>query len=196
MVTNLNIYLWISFFIIIIFQFSLIIFLFKRYKSVQIAVKNLQIEVGNLLLFKSLIAEIFKKEIESYLKKLIDKYYVKENEYFNSYRNMRSGGTASSPLSDIRLKQDISYNLDEYNIDALKPAKFRYVEDNPYGLDSSLRYGFIAQDLEKVLPIAVKKNPDGYLCIDYNCIIAILVKTVKDLKKEIEILKENKVKRV
>lgn len=50
-------------------------------------------------------------------------------------------------------------------------------------------YGLTAQDVEKVMPEIVKSRPDGYKGINYLNIIAFLVEAVKDLKQEIQELK-------
>ena len=50
-------------------------------------------------------------------------------------------------------------------------------------------YGLTAQDVEKVMPEIVKSRPDGYKGINYLNIIAFLVEAIKDLKQEIQELK-------
>ncbi|WP_310393902.1 tail fiber domain-containing protein [Hymenobacter sp.] len=41
--------------------------------------------------------------------------------------------------------------------------------------------GFIAQELQKVMPEAVVKQPDGYLAVNYSAVIPLLVEAVKQL---------------
>lgn len=43
------------------------------------------------------------------------------------------------------------------------------------------QYGFIAQDLQKVLPEAVVKQSDGYYAVNYIAVVPILVEAVKQL---------------
>lgn len=64
--------------------------------------------------------------------------------------------------------------------------------------DSNLRYGFIAQEVRELFPDLVYENEDGYLSIDYQGFIPILVDAVKELKgvverqnEEIDVLKGN-----
>ncbi len=81
--------------------------------------------------------------------------------------------------SDIRLKKDIkplSNELD--NIMKLKPVTFRYKQDNKEAI------GFIAQDLQKVYPQMVVGRPDNVLGVDYIQMLAPLVSSVQELKKE------------
>jgi hypothetical protein len=44
--------------------------------------------------------------------------------------------------------------------------------------------GFLAQEVEQVVPEAVKTMPDGYKAVDYARLTALLVEAVKDLKAE------------
>jgi hypothetical protein len=41
--------------------------------------------------------------------------------------------------------------------------------------------GFIAQEVQEVIPEAVHPRPDGFLAVDYNRIIPLLVEAVKEL---------------
>jgi hypothetical protein len=48
--------------------------------------------------------------------------------------------------------------------------------------------GLLAQDVEKVIPEAVNEK-DGYKGVDYARLVPLLIEAIKELKKEIEILK-------
>ena len=50
--------------------------------------------------------------------------------------------------------------------------------------------GFIAQDVEKVLPTLVRENENGKLSIRDKGIVPVLVEAIKELKAEIEELKK------
>ncbi len=57
--------------------------------------------------------------------------------------------------------------------------------------DDRVRYGFIAEELEQVNPDLVIYNEEGEPdAVDYQSIIALCVKEIQDLKKEINELKE------
>ena len=45
-------------------------------------------------------------------------------------------------------------------------------------------FGFIAQDLEKVLPLAVNTGTDSYKSVNYAAMTSVLVEAVKELKTE------------
>jgi hypothetical protein len=47
----------------------------------------------------------------------------------------------------------------------------------------------IAQEVEEVLPEAVITNEDGYKSIAYGNIVGLLIEAVKELKKEVEELR-------
>ena len=55
----------------------------------------------------------------------------------------------------------------------------------------------MAEEVLKVVPEAVGTSPDGYLNVDYNQLVAVLIESVKeqqeiieDLKKRIETLEK------
>lgn len=56
--------------------------------------------------------------------------------------------------------------------------------------------GVIAQDVQKVLPEAVEQSGLGYLSVDYNAIVGVLVEEVKALRKELEEIKNGMQKTV
>jgi len=93
------------------------------------------------------------------------------------------------PNSDIRLKKNIKpLNEDDgLNIvGQLNPVTFNW-KDTTKG--TNLNYGFIAQDMQKVLPDLVSANNDGMLGINYNGLIAPMVKSIQEQQKEIDDLK-------
>ena len=49
--------------------------------------------------------------------------------------------------------------------------------------------GFIAQEVEKVLPEVVSTDSEGYKSVSYDKFSAVLVEAVKELKKENDELK-------
>ena len=70
-------------------------------------------------------------------------------------------------FSDRRLKDDI-VDLDESIGLRLKPVEYRFKGDP----DPSKHYGFIAQDVEDIIPGAVQTGPKGYLSLSYLEFIA------------------------
>lgn len=99
-------------------------------------------------------------------------------------------------FSDKNLKHNIkpiSNALD--TISKLEPVKFKWYPDVAGALPGD-KYGFIAQDVQEVLPSIV--NEQEYLTIEQNNIISIntaaiqaLINKIEKLEEEIKTLKEN-----
>ncbi|MGZ6398657.1 MAG: tail fiber domain-containing protein [Bdellovibrio sp.] len=93
--------------------------------------------------------------------------------------------------SDERVKTSIQSVLNTEGIDLvekLKPVSYKWKKSDA---DKGIHYGFLAQEVQKILPAVVKNTglisndtPDGMLRIDYEQFIPILTKAIQDLKKE------------
>lgn len=55
---------------------------------------------------------------------------------------------------------------------------------------SDLCIGVQAQDVERVLPVAVTADENGILYVDYDALTIILIETVKEQRREIETLRK------
>jgi hypothetical protein len=71
------------------------------------------------------------------------------------------GGRGGGRRSDIRLKEDITPLMQLGN--GLELYRFRYK-----GSDRTLYVGVMAQEVQRINPDAVFRNPDGYLVVDYD----------------------------
>lgn len=103
--------------------------------------------------------------------------------------------TATSHLtnSDRRLKTNITPL--EKSIDKvmkLNGVTFNWDRSVAKNANASttLQYGFIAQELEKVIPELVSDGPDGYKTVNYIGVIPVLTQAMQEQQKEIEQLKE------
>jgi len=95
--------------------------------------------------------------------------------------------------SDRRVKNSVEAISDATEqLKQLEPVSFFY-NDGQTGYDPSRKhYGFIAQEYQKVMPDATYTDDDsGYLCIDTNELIGLLVKSNQELAARVEKL-ENK----
>ena len=95
--------------------------------------------------------------------------------------------------SDRRLKENIKpieSALDKAM--KLQGVTFDWKEKEGKIIDIKQDIGFIAQDVQKVLPELVKENVDGKLSMRHQGIAPILLEAIKELKQEIEELKLNK----
>lgn len=107
----------------------------------------------------------------------------------NASGSVRAAGVALT--SDARLKRNInttSYGLN--TVMALRPVEYEKknsIESNDYNRHE---IGFIAQEVEKIIPSIVTKGADANktLAVSYTEIIPILTKAIQDQQKQIESL--------
>ena len=100
---------------------------------------------------------------------------------------MAANGTSWTAVSDRRLKCNINYTsiggLDVIN--GLKPCHFNYKTDEK---DQPCRVGFIAQEVNDVLPEAVAEYQSGYMGVSSTDIIPSLVRAIQELSAKIDAL--------
>lgn len=105
------------------------------------------------------------------------------NEVVNVLGTVKT--TAVDLNSDQRLKQNIqTLENSTSNISALRPVSYHWNEQGKAkGGNNNLQYGFIAQEVEKVLPHLVNTDKDGYKSVNYIEVIPVLVKALQEEKK-------------
>lgn len=87
--------------------------------------------------------------------------------------------------SDIRLKENLQpipncdylYKINSYSFN------FKF-DDN-----KRRKYGLIAQDLAQVFPEVVSTSEDGYLRVNYDALVPVVIELLKSQKNDIETLK-------
>lgn len=87
--------------------------------------------------------------------------------------------------SDFRLKQNIKSYKAEKSILDLDVKEFEYINDTAH----KKHIGAIAQDVQEICPEIVYEDANGYLNIEENKLVYLLLNEVKELKKEIKRLK-------
>ena len=96
----------------------------------------------------------------------------------------RTGGDIAWQVpSDARLK-DVTgpYEHGLSDLVQLDMIRFRYKENNPVGADTSKEYiGVLAQDVQKVIPEAVKEDKDGFLSLNTTPIFWSMINAIKEL---------------
>lgn len=95
-----------------------------------------------------------------------------------------TGGITCSSLtetSDARLKKDVK------SLDGSKVFNMRGVSYTMNGLEGS---GVIAQELESIAPELISETKDGYKSVAYGHLVGYLIEAIKELKSEIEELKQ------
>lgn len=95
--------------------------------------------------------------------------------------------------SDRRVKSDIKKLEDTDLVAHLNPVEYKFTSDAA----RKKHYGFIAQEVQEVMPDAVKENKNGYLGLNYLEFIAPAIamiqrqeKEITELKAEVKALKE------
>jgi hypothetical protein len=107
--------------------------------------------------------------------------------------SVTSSATAYNTSSDYRLKHNVHPMVSGLStIAALKPSTYKWNADNSYG------EGFIAHELQAVIPLAVSGekdavNEDGSINpqgVDYSKIVVHLVAAIQELKADNDAMKE------
>ena len=107
-----------------------------------------------------------------------------------SFKNGLGGGYSdiyyqvAHPASDQIWKEnvkDISYGLTE--VLQLKPRDFTWIESKKESI------GFIAQEIQPIIPKIVSADRDGHLSVEYDKIVAVLTKAIQELSAEVTALK-------
>ncbi len=90
--------------------------------------------------------------------------------------------------SDARLKKNINPLQNSLTkIMSLNGYQYNWIDPNRSGL---LQTGVLAQEIEQQMPELVKTDKDGMKSVNYNGITPYLIESVKELKLEIESLKD------
>jgi len=87
----------------------------------------------------------------------------------------------SNPLEKLALLNGVTFDWKDSYIESQGGLDAMFVRKNDVGI--------IAQDLEKVLPQLVAERDDGYKAVKYDRIVALLIEAVKELKAEVDSLK-------
>ncbi len=97
--------------------------------------------------------------------------------------------TSSGSPSDFRFKEEIS-PLENATamVSQLKAVRYNYkVSEFPQeGFPADAQIGFVAQDLETVLPHLVHTRPDGYKWVDYAKMTPVLAQSMIEMNERIE----------
>lgn len=129
--------------------------------------------------------------------------------YFNGNVYVAGTVTSTSDASKKKNVEELTGALDI--IDQLEPKKYDYIDDSDLSLPTEKQYGFLAQDLEKVLPELVKdvetfappaQAADGeegeygdpeitgtIKSVNYIALIPVLVEAIQEQQAEIDALK-------
>jgi hypothetical protein len=92
-------------------------------------------------------------------------------------------------LSDSRLKTDVR-ELDGAlaQVLALRSVSYRFdpKSDPTIRFPSGKQLGFVAQELQRVLPEAVSADPNGHLSVAYDTVVPVLVRALQEQQRTID----------
>ena len=103
-----------------------------------------------------------------------------------TFTSVYSAGFYST--SDYKLKENIEYIGNEYEIQNLKPCTFNFINS------STKKIGLIAQDVKEIIPESVISSGDS-LNIDYGALVSASIFSIQKILKKLEIL-SNKVEKI
>jgi len=90
--------------------------------------------------------------------------------------------------SDIRLKENFEPMSDALElVSQLNGTYYTWKKDA--GTDRPRKLGFIAQEVEKIIPELVKTDSEGMKSVDYVSVVPVLVEAIKNQQKQINELK-------
>jgi hypothetical protein len=94
--------------------------------------------------------------------------------------------TSFNPTSDYRIKSVLEHLSSTYSIDNLKPVKYLNTKTN------TVELGFLAHEVQQEFPYLVSGEKDGECLqtINYNGLIAVLVKEIQQLKSDVTKLQQ------
>jgi hypothetical protein len=93
--------------------------------------------------------------------------------------------TVYNALSDYRVKENIMILDASFNVDVLNPVTYNLKDSGKKDI------GFIAHEVQEFYPFLVNGVKDGPITqsLNYNGLIGILTKEIKDLKKEMRLVR-------
>lgn len=111
-------------------------------------------------------------------------FYITTNNSQGVY--LAVGAQSWSAYSDLRLK-NITNNITNalLDIDKINPIRYTLKNDE----SQRQRIGLIAQEVQEIAPEVVDVDEKGFLSIRYTELIPLLIQSIKELKAEIEQLK-------
>ncbi|CAE7758422.1 unnamed protein product [Symbiodinium sp. CCMP2592] len=97
----------------------------------------------------------------------------------------KTGGGSWSVFSDQRLKKNITPMQGSLEtLTALRPVNFEYTNKDHFSYAKGIQQGFIAQEVQQVIPQWVHTADDGYLYLDQTGFEALVVGAIQELRSE------------
>lgn len=96
-----------------------------------------------------------------------------------------ASGYLTNTASDGTLKENVSGISQGLNdVLQLNPISFTWIDIESHGPQREI--GFIAQEVQKIVPEVIGTNANGKLSLDYSKMIAVLTKSIQELNDKVE----------
>lgn len=119
-------------------------------------------------------------------------YYTFNTPPNNSHRDAPESINGEDALSSILGLQGFYFTEDMPSQEDIENSEF-VQEDAKTGMINDIEkrsIGFMAENVEEVIPDAVRTDPEARLCINYQSIVTILTEAVKQQQQEIQLLRK------
>lgn len=160
----------------------------------------IEIERGSIIPPKIFKGKIYKTGETGYIGSQLG---TRERPFYKLFCFLGTFNTVIHDLtlapSDISLKKDVRPLSETLNardiIQKIEPVSYRRNNKHRFhpenDNDDSLRYGFIANAVQEILPETVSEmDEDGTLCLNYQALNTVLFQAVKDQQKTISNLEQ------
>jgi putative lipoic acid-binding regulatory protein len=122
--------------------------------------------------------------------------------YYNGTHKVETTSSGITVVGDVNSSSDIRYKKNIETIDnaldkvqSLRGVTFDW-DNDAFTADESTKKpnftaratGVIAQDVEKVLPEAVRENEDGFKNVSYGNMVGLLIEAIKEQQEQIDML--------
>ena len=105
---------------------------------------------------------------------------------------LADGDVVAYNSSDMRLKNNLQVIEGALNkIDGINGYEFDWNDKSPgWARQRGHDVGVVAQEVQKIHPEIVEERKNGYLGVDYKRLVPLLIQSVKELKQEIDEIKQ------
>ncbi|MDR2408109.1 MAG: tail fiber domain-containing protein [Bacteroidales bacterium] len=103
-------------------------------------------------------------------------------------QNVEEFGKSSNVLNDIIRLNPISYNYKQVYLEPESDTVSvkRGLFDEKSQMFQKKHFGLIAQDLQKIYPNLVYEEDNGFLSVNYDELVPLLIQSIKELKQEVD----------
>ena len=101
--------------------------------------------------------------------------------------NSDANGYLTNATSDARLKKNLEPITSSLSIvEKMNPVKYSWIDQEKYGFQREV--GFIAQEIQQLVPEVIGENSDKMLSLDYSKLVAIMAGAIQELSAKVKYL--------